>query len=1608
MTQLFISHSSKNNAEALALSQWLTAEGWDAPFLDFEAQHGIALGDDWKEQLRLALGRCKGFIALVSPDWLRSDWCQREFAVARHLTQAKVFALLLHDTKKTDLPEGFSSRWQVVSLTDGADQELFTIELPRSARSYSVGFSRHALQSLAVGLKRAGIHPELFPWPPPKDPNRVPYRGLAALEADDAGIFFSREAPIADLLAQLRGLREAAPPRFLAILGASGAGKSSFLRAGILPRLARDDRHFLPLPVIRPERAVLTGSKGLVECLWTVRRECKLNWSRPQIEAAVATGAPALQILLQQLAEHCQVPDWDGSQPQPPTLVLAIDQAEELFQAEGAVQAGRFLSLLAELLQADTPKLIVLCTIRSDSYEPLQTAPALADITQRVFSLPPMPHGAFRQVIEAPVALLKHSPRPLRIEPQLTEALLRDIAEGGAKDALPLLAFTLERLYVDYSTDGFLSLKDYQDLGRIAGAIEKAVDAALDQAQRNPKLPNDRDECLKLLRRGLIPWMAGIDRHSNLPYRKVAPLSQVPPESRALIEHFVDYRLLATDKNPQGETTIEPAHEALLRQWTKLRNWLLEEAAPLATLESVKAASRDWDANRRRSEWLTHAAGRLEDAEALHQRADLAANLDWVDRLYLGECRTLENEQRDREASKLAQAQMARRDQLRTKSFAALLFFLLVGMLFLFRQESEQRERAQAAEARMQVLVAQSSERARQQARMQLEDNDESGALAHFADSLGFLETYIAREESALILQRLRSPTLFYASDEVGIPWSFNSQGSMLAFSKLNLKDFQDTGELALSVQVWDAKKGTPASEPLLNETQVSFVEFSIDGKRLVAVSGKVARVWDLLRRELPGVSLVDNGKIESAAFSHDGTRVVTAGADGVARIWNATTGLLEVDEIRHDQPLAIAVFSPDGSKIMTASGRSVRLWDSSKGTALGEPLHHDSKVIYAAFSPDGERIISSEGWGASRLWNARTKSRIGSLMNIDSVPTYAIGVTKLAEVAHLKFAEPSFSPDGVRVITALGNGAQVWESATARAIGDSIIHENFVQFASFSPDGRRVVTIDWLGTVRTWDSSTLVEIGKPLESFYSPASAAISSDGAQIAIATDSGSLLTHSLRNVMPSLSVRTLSHSSMAAFSHDGRRIAIAGETAQIWSLQNGMALGAQFHHDDWVRFVAFSQDDTRLVSASLDGTARIWDVLNRAAIGAPLKHEGSVNTAAFSPDGTLVVTASADNTARVWDVRSGVAIGARLKHDGEVNSAVFSPDGSRVVTTSADATARVWDTQRGEEIGAPLKHEGSVNMAAFSPDGARVVTASDDATARIWDVQSGAAIGTPFKHESDVKSAIFSPDGAWVVTASWDTTRIWEVRSGTVIALIKDPGLVNSASFSPDGMRVAAATSDGTVKIWDVQTTKMLGTPVEPDDLIALSGRRVADNGRLEWLSGPEWMALIKKVRAKAEKGITKKDQLMRWHFADPATRAISPFSQITVPQHIEREIDWVLEHPQTEKSDGPNYSPRILDEAYNLDPGHPLILLALSVFEDRPETKALWKRLSFPRFEKDARLAARAAEILLIDKDPENARKAAEMALKLPSATEADRAKAQVVIERIEKGNRYDG
>jgi hypothetical protein len=254
------------------------------------------------------------------------------------------------------------------------------------------------------------------------------------------------------------------------------------------------------------------------------------------------------------------------SKPRPPTLVISIDQGEELFLAEGKVEAQAFLILLRDLLCHDDPSLIALITIRSDAYEALQLAQEFEGVRQEILNLPPMPKGSYADVIRGPARRLEGTGRPLKLEDSLAETLLADIEEGAGKDALALLAFTLERLYLEYGGCGQLMLADYLALKGIKGSIEAAVEHAFKEADKNPAVPKDREVRLALLRHGLIPWLAGIDPDSGRPRRRVARKLEIPEEARPLIDQLIEQRLLATDvARETGEQTIEPVHEALLR-----------------------------------------------------------------------------------------------------------------------------------------------------------------------------------------------------------------------------------------------------------------------------------------------------------------------------------------------------------------------------------------------------------------------------------------------------------------------------------------------------------------------------------------------------------------------------------------------------------------------------------------------------------------------------------------------------------------------------------------------------------------------------------------------------------------------------------------------------------------------------------------------------------------------------------------------------------------------------------------------------------------------------------------------------------------------------------
>jgi WD40 repeat protein len=507
-------------------------------------------------------------------------------------------------------------------------------------------------------------------------------------------------------------------------------------------------------------------------------------------------------------------------------------------------------------------------------------------------------------------------------------------------------------------------------------------------------------------------------------------------------------------------------------------------------------------------------------------------------------------------------------------------------------------------------------------------------------------------------------------------------------------------------------------------------------------------------------------GGVMSAAFSPDGTQIVTASLDGTARIWDAQTGdptgahALRIGSNPGGEPQSTAAFSHDGTRIFTTSVDGLAIWDTRSGDPIGKPLRPNGLLSRAAaFSPNGRQIVTASRDGTVRIWDAPTGVQVGTLLG------------------HKGFVySAAFSPDGARIVTASQDGtARIWDARSGDSIG-TLLEEDKGQLhsAAFSPDGTRIVTASLDGQVRIWDARSRAYVGKTL-------------------------------VRDV----------YASSAAFSPDGARIITNGTktsnwAAQVWDATNGHPLGNPFTHEQLVTSAAFSPDGRRVVTASLDGTARIWDAQSRSALGIPINYAAPFRSAAFSPDGTRVVTASADGTVRIWDARTGDPVGKTLRLGGGVTVAAFSPDGSRIVTAE-DNTARIWDARSGVAVGNPLKHEGRVSGAAFNKDGTRIVTASDDKTARIWDARSGDPIGRPLKHDLGLTSAAFSPNGMRILTADDYAARIWDARTGDQVgkALEDRMGGATVAIFSPDGTQIVTGGRGATARIWDARSGDPIG-------------------------------------------------------------------------------------------------------------------------------------------------------------------------------------------------------
>ncbi|MGH8660701.1 MAG: beta-propeller domain-containing protein, partial [Burkholderiales bacterium] len=1067
MSKIFISHSNENNAAALAVAKWLADSGWEEYFLDITPSRGLAPGERWQEALKFAADRCEAVLFLISPSWQASRWCLAEFLLAKQLGKA-IFGVLVEATPLDALPREMTTELQLCDLVTGAARCSFRVSQEPIVPETDVSFAEDGLLRLRVGLQRAGLDPARFPWPPHGDPNRAPYRGLNALEPEDAAVFFGREAAIVRGLDALRGSRERGVERLFVILGASGAGKSSFLRAGLWPRLIRDDRNFLPLPVMRPERAVISGTTGLAASIEAAFRERKTARSRAVINNALREpdGFNRLLAELQTLATSRIGPDASS-----PTVVIPIDQGEELFGADGGAEAERFLDLIALMLSrpegggaaalAARQRALAIVAIRSDSYERLQTEPRLAQVAPYLFSLPPIARAEFKAIVEGPAKRRTEAGHKLVVDPALTERLVND-AEGA--DALPLLAFTLERLFVEHGGDGKLLLEDYEVLGGVRGSIEAAVEMAFAEPGREPAVPADKAVRERLLRASFIPWLARVDPDTEERKRRVARWEEIPPEARPLIERLIERRLLVRDRRKiegraEDVVVVEVAHEALLRQWPTLTVWLDEDLHALKILDAVQRAAAEWAKNREEASsgeaWLVHTGERLVAAEAVRRRSDFERLLGPDGRAYLEACRARDERVRqekeelaEREAlaerkRSEAEAKTARRTRIAAYVIAFVAAIAVGAAFFGWRQAivaKKERNQALASVSREQTDKGQAT------LGMLL-------ALEALPKQAGKDRQFASGAEAALLyaLFAQREKHVLPGHTEGVNKVRFSPQGTLVV-----------TASRDHTARLWNTATGKLMVTLQGHASQVYSAEFSPDGKRVVtASSDKTARIWDV-ETEKTAVTLQGHeGDVYQASFSSDGKRVVTASSDKTARIWDAETGKTTVTLTGHDGQVFAAEFSPDGQQVVTSSDDgTARVWRLSQMALEGRPrvLHgHKRLVTHAAFSSDGTRIITASWDQTARLWNGLTGENIATLRG------HQDGVSRAA-----------FSPDGKLIVTTSADStARLWDGITGRPVAVMKGHKGQVHDAQFSPDGRWLVTAADDGTARLWDVAT-------------------------------------------------------------------------------------------------------------------------------------------------------------------------------------------------------------------------------------------------------------------------------------------------------------------------------------------------------------------------------------------------------------------------------------------------------------------------------------------------------------------------------------------------------
>jgi WD40 repeat protein/serine/threonine protein kinase len=1218
-----------------------------------------------------------------------------------------------------------------------------------------------------------------------------PYKGLRPFATADARSYFGRETLIHKLLARLNA---AATDRFLAIVGPSGSGKSSLMHAGLIPALVRGE-------VAGSERwfiAQMTpGKRPLDELEVSLIRIAANQAGNLQEQLARDTNGllRAADIILPR----------DSSE-----LVLVIDQFEELFTlTTDEAMRRHFLDIVTTAVTDSRSRIRVVIALRADYYDRPLHYPQFGDLVRRhMETILPLSAAELEQAIALPA-----EQAGVACEAGLTATIIDDVLyqPGG----LPLLQYALTELF-EQRQDRTLTRQAYLAIGGVAGAL----------AGRAETLFREQDKSGQEAIRQLFLRLVAIDESKDgLPdtRRRVlrAELDAIATDEDLvdeIINSYAAHRLLTLDNDPASRRpTVKLAHEALLREWERLRFWLEESRDDLYQHRRLQNLTQEWleedrDAGllltRTRLDqlaaWSTHTNLSLTHQERAYLEASLAARQDRRRAEEVRRQRELEAAQQLADAEhRRAEIQAEAANRLRRRAVYLTAALVVAAILAIVALVAGQQSALNAAQARQNASIASTQEAiaARQAAaaitaeasaneQRQIaegeRDNAEAAALvAANAQATAQAETWQRATAEAVAIQEqetAETQARFASARElslaaINVVNTDTELSVLLAMAAVN-KTYAVDGfalpeaELALRQALMDLRQeqalpGTAAGE-CPPGVWCSDVFYGQTGGLLAASGvGNTAVLWDSISGQQLLVMDGHSMPVVAVALSPDNSRLATASADGTAMLWALTPGastttLTTPSHILtgHTAELTDIAFSPDGALVATASrDDAIKLWDAATGEEILSLVGHEGSVRDIVFSPDGATLFSAASDNSARVWDVRS------------------GAERLILTGHSdRLTDLALSPDGSRLATASWDGMiKVWDTASGSELlsfpGDSAR----VYAVAFSPDGRWLAGGGTDAIIKVWD----VETGEEL--------------------------LRLPGHKGIISNL-----------AFAPDGKRLASGADDGaiRIWDVSpagNREWLTLDGHN--WVMFgVDFSPDGSRLATASWDGAVKLWDAQTGTTLGEIVSDEWRKFSVEFSPDGQQIVTSALNDTAVLWQLDTGKAVHSFSGHGGPILDVALSPDGRWLVTVGEGAEIpgliQVWDAQTGQLERSWNGHDGSIERAAVSPDGRLLATASTDGTVKLWRLASGELVATLPDHAAPVNGVNFSHDSRFLGTAGADNlARIWALDSENVQLvhiLAGHSSVVWDVVFSPDDTQVATIGFDGAVKLWDVAT------------------------------------------------------------------------------------------------------------------------------------------------------------------------------------------------------------